>query len=113
VISDLEAQATEKRTPLVPAKAETEYNVPAATKVAYLSVYFLLNVSLTIYNKAVLGKVGRQSNLILSSQEQAADLETVYVSMAAHSPPYRVGVDRMLPPHVAGVIHSDQALTPR
>jgi len=58
ITSDLEAQATEKRyTQLPPARAESEYNVPTGTKVAYLSVYFLLNVLLTIYNKAVLGKV--------------------------------------------------------
>jgi hypothetical protein len=56
--SDLEAQATVKKdTPVLPTRAESEYNVPTGTKVAYLSVYFLLNVSLTIYNKAVLGKV--------------------------------------------------------
>jgi hypothetical protein len=30
---------------------------------AYLSVYFLCNVFLTIYNKAVLGKVGKSSAL--------------------------------------------------
>jgi len=57
LISDLEAQAVEKKhTWLLPARTESEYNVPARTKVAYLSIYFLLNVSLTIYNKAVLGK---------------------------------------------------------
>jgi len=56
--SDLESQATKKKdTRLPPARAESEYNVPTGTKVAYLSIYFLLNVSLTIYNKAVLGKV--------------------------------------------------------
>lgn len=38
-------------------KLESEYSVPLTTKFAYLSVYFLCNVGLTIYNKAVLGKV--------------------------------------------------------
>lgn len=55
---DLEAQAIEKKdAPILSAGTETEYRVPTRTKLAYLSVYFLLNVSLTIYNKAVLGKV--------------------------------------------------------
>ena len=42
---------------LVRAQA-VEYRVPTRTKVAYLSVYFLCNVGLTVWNKAVLGKVG-------------------------------------------------------
>lgn len=34
-----------------------EYRIPASRKLAYLGLYFLLNLSLTIYNKAVLGTV--------------------------------------------------------
>ena len=34
-----------------------EYRIPASRKLAYLGLYFLLNLSLTIYNKAVLGSV--------------------------------------------------------
>jgi hypothetical protein len=60
---NLEVQATEKRdVPLLP--AETEYQVPTEKKLAYLSVYFFLNVSLTIYNKAVLGKVSLNPNSV-------------------------------------------------
>jgi hypothetical protein len=59
---DLETQATEKSdAPLLLAQTESEYGVPTATKLAYLCVYLLLNVSLTIYNKAVLGKVLKSS----------------------------------------------------
>jgi hypothetical protein len=36
-----------------------EYRIPASRKLAYLALYFLLNLSLTIYNKAVLGAVSR------------------------------------------------------
>jgi hypothetical protein len=43
--------------PILSPRLDSEYSVPAATKFAYLSVYFLCNVGLTIYNKAVLGKV--------------------------------------------------------
>jgi len=58
ITSDLEAQAAEKKYARLPlARAESEYNVPTGTKVAYLSLYFLLNILLTIYNKAMLGKV--------------------------------------------------------
>jgi hypothetical protein len=38
-------------------RVDTEYNVSTGRKFAFLSVYFLCNVALTIYNKAVLGKV--------------------------------------------------------
>jgi hypothetical protein len=58
--SDLEGQAKDEKrgnlgspTPSI----DSEYHVPAARKFAFLGVYFLCNVSLTIYNKAVLGKV--------------------------------------------------------
>lgn len=35
-----------------------EYEVSARTKLIYLGIYFFFNLALTIYNKAVLGKVG-------------------------------------------------------
>ena len=35
-----------------------EYSVPARTKYIYLALYFGLNLGLTLFNKAVLGKVG-------------------------------------------------------
>ena len=38
-----------------------EYRIPASRKLAYLALYFLLNLSLTIYNKAVLGSVSRRN----------------------------------------------------
>lgn len=47
----------ESQIPIISPRLDSEYSVPAATKFAYLSVYFLCNVGLTIYNKAVLGKV--------------------------------------------------------
>ena len=34
-----------------------EYAVPTSKKVAFLTLYFFFNLSLTIYNKAVLGRV--------------------------------------------------------
>jgi hypothetical protein len=34
-----------------------EYSIPAKRKLVYLTGYFLLNLGLTIYNKAVLGTV--------------------------------------------------------
>ncbi|KAE9369922.1 TPT-domain-containing protein [Stipitochalara longipes BDJ] len=57
LVSDLEAQATEKKDNLLlSGRTDTEYGISTGTKLAYLGIYFLLNVSLTIYNKAVLGK---------------------------------------------------------
>jgi len=34
-----------------------EYGIPAQKKLIYLSVYFMLNLGLTLYNKALLGNV--------------------------------------------------------
>lgn len=34
-----------------------EYSIPAKRKLVYLAGYFILNLTLTIYNKAVLGTV--------------------------------------------------------
>lgn len=55
---DLEAQ------PAIHSKENTlgshaaEYQVPMRTKYLYLAFYFALNLSLTLFNKAVLGNVG-------------------------------------------------------
>lgn len=40
-----------------------EYSIATSTKYLYLSLYFALNLALTIYNKAVLGRVCQRSNL--------------------------------------------------
>lgn len=38
-------------------KCAPEYTIPSSTKYVYLALYFILNLVLTLYNKAVLGKV--------------------------------------------------------
>lgn len=53
-VSDIEAQKRSRPTQVAP-----EYTVPASTKYTYLALYFSLNLLLTLYNKAVLGKVRR------------------------------------------------------
>lgn len=45
-VSDIEAQ-----------KRAWEHTIPTSTKYIYLALYFTLNLVLTLYNKAVLGKV--------------------------------------------------------
>lgn len=50
----IDVEALTKEAAEIPA---AEYHVPSATKYLYLSIYFTLNVALTICNKAVLGKV--------------------------------------------------------
>ena len=56
---DLEAQRTnDLKIPYRPTtRHDSECPTPATTKFTYLAIYFLCNVSLTIYNKAVLWKV--------------------------------------------------------
>lgn len=52
-VSDIEAQ-----TRLASSHAiAPEYDTPTSTKYLYLALYFILNLTLTLYNKAVLGKV--------------------------------------------------------
>ncbi|KAK1780639.1 triose-phosphate transporter family-domain-containing protein [Copromyces sp. CBS 386.78] len=52
---DLEAQVPLNPQPPSPT-ARTENEVSGTTKLLYLAVYFLCNISLTIYNKLILGK---------------------------------------------------------
>lgn len=54
--SDVEAQTRHLRTQSTGTIAP-EYQIPTSTKYLYLALYFGLNLTLTLYNKAVLGKV--------------------------------------------------------
>ena len=49
---DLEAQNKDKIE-----RSAAEYYIPPTTKYHYLGLYFALNLGLTLYNKAILGKV--------------------------------------------------------
>ncbi|CAD6564941.1 MAG: UAA transporter [Alectoria sarmentosa] len=53
--SDVEAQTRHLRTQSTGTIAP-EYQIPTSTKYLYLALYFGLNLTLTLYNKAVLGK---------------------------------------------------------
>jgi len=58
--SDVEAQLLDQRQQLQPPpspQVASEYQVSSATKLSYLALYFVCNISLTIYNKLILGKV--------------------------------------------------------
>ena len=54
--SDVEAQNRHDRAQSA-ATIAPEYQIPTSTKYLYLALYFGLNLTLTLYNKAVLGKV--------------------------------------------------------
>lgn len=56
---DYRPRDEESQVPLIEKEPEVdhEYQVSARTKLLYLGVYFFFNLALTIYNKAVLGKV--------------------------------------------------------
>ena len=56
---DIEAQQPHSPTEseLGSGKHAAEYRVPTRTKYLYLGVYFGLNLGLTLFNKAILGKV--------------------------------------------------------
>ena len=54
---DLESQQLPIPKDTESGKHAAEYSVPAKTKYLFLGLYFGLNLSLTLFNKAVLGKV--------------------------------------------------------
>lgn len=56
--ADIESQSPVKES--TSGKHAAEYSVPSRTKYTYLGLYFGLNLGLTLFNKAVLGKVGRE-----------------------------------------------------
>lgn len=53
---DLEKQESEPIAPPTNAKDGAEYSVSTKTKLLCLGLYFVVNLTLTLYNKAVLGK---------------------------------------------------------
>lgn len=58
--ADVEAQGDasgDEASEKIGAPVPTEYRVSTKRKLTYLATYFLFNLGLTIYNKAVLGKV--------------------------------------------------------
>ena len=59
-LDDIEAQMLLKSKDC----AAPEYSIPTRTKYLYLALYFTLNLVLTLYNKAVLGKVRRDSEKV-------------------------------------------------
>jgi len=57
---DVESQLLDPRQyPQPPSspRIDSEYQVSSLTKLSYLGLYFMCNISLTIYNKLILGKV--------------------------------------------------------
>ena len=127
--NDLEAQAT-GLTPLPTRNGaiDSEYTVSTWTKASYLAVYFLCNVSLTIYNKLVLGKVSTSrvpppaephrsslrlpgwlgQVLILTGGMPA--LSIVLVPMALDVSARRLGVAGLLLAAPEGPLHPHQAV---
>lgn len=56
-LDDVEAQHPHATQATPAASSGAEYQVATRTKLMYLGGYFMLNLSLTIYNKAMLGSV--------------------------------------------------------
>ena len=83
-----------------------EYSVPAKTKYIYLAVYFGLNLGLTLFNKAVLGKVGGNEGFRV--KPALADTEeTVRFPMAAYRHTHRHCSTGLLDALVEGLLHFD------
>ena len=90
---DIESQQTPPRKDTTSGSHAAEYSVPAKTKYLYLGLYFGLNLSLTLFNKAVLGKAsfknvhdGRIALLMLTIPYKFAFpwlLTTIHTSTAA------------------------------
>lgn len=56
-LDDVEAQVTTQPSPPGSPGMASEYRVSTWTKLGHLALYFLCNVSLTLYNKMILGTV--------------------------------------------------------
>ena len=102
---DLEAQRKE-----VIGHSAAEYHIPASTKYLYLCLYFALNLSLTIYNKALLDKVSttpRASKVCASYRlDNLSDCQ-VRISLAAYDRSHRHSFDRVLRATIKGSIWVD------
>ena len=52
-----------------------EYSIPTKIKCFYLTLYFALNLTLTLYNKAVLGKVRSQCPLSSKKHQRGPNMQ--------------------------------------
>ena len=78
---------------------EHEYSIPTAVKFTWLGTYFFFSLTLTIYNKLVLGKVSLD-NLVASSVLRGLDgdaelenLMSALLTMSCHLVPFPMAPD--------------------
>lgn len=69
-------------------KHAAEYRVAPRTKYMYLGVYFGLNLALTLFNKAILGRVSTPDSECSACQMMQADLCSGSLLSLGFSPPY-------------------------
>jgi hypothetical protein len=93
-IEDAEAQPIldDAKDALPSTSTAVEYRTPLRTKLTYLAGYFLLNLGLTLYNKALLGNV----NFVFIFYRLILTHLTVPFPMASYSFPRRISFVRML-----------------
>ena len=101
VENDLEAQVTREKANAT----ATEYQTPTSTKYLYLGSYFALNLTLTIYNKYVLGKVCRPGSIFPHLHANWALI--VQIPVAAHNHPYRHHGTGLLRSPKSGLLQDD------
>ena len=86
---DVEAQNSKNWTPqhnIPPLRiSELEYTVDTRTKFFYLGGWFVLNLTLTIYNKALLQGVGFAKE---NMQFRSLTFSLAQIPLATHSTPY-------------------------
>ena len=69
-LRDIEAQPLQHHpSPTARCGAALEDRVPVGTKALHLAGYFLCNISLTLYNKLILGKVSTLINDLTFGQQ--------------------------------------------
>lgn len=88
-------------------KHAAEYQVAARVKYSYLAVYFGLNLGLTLFNKAVLGRVCK--HCCRKRTLWAETLWTVRFPVAPHNHPYWHGRSGLFDFAMAGTLPPDQA----
>lgn len=75
------------------ARRAAEQQRPSGNKIVILIAYFVLNLALTLSNKAVLRRVGPVHIKLLGQ----AHNEAGSISMAAHDFPHLIDINRLLP----------------
>lgn len=103
---DIESQPilqSPTKDPQSPSSLAMEYRIPARKKLMYLGGYFMLNLSLTLYNKALLGNVSCEMRILVLV---ISNNFSVQIPMASYRAAFGIRSFGMLCPGAKRLFHS-------